>query len=231
MQPARSATAPHTLGRWASPWVAWAWDAALDWIFPPRCVGCGRVDAWWCSSCAANLKQLPLDPAFFPLEPFTNTLSTGVHTGLLQQSVQALKYYGLTDLGPLLGARLGATFPHLNTTIDLIVPVPLFNSRYAERGYNQSQILCVALAESIGIPTAEALTRDRDTGSQVGLNREERLANVASAFSADAAQVAGRRLLIVDDVRTTGATLKACAQAALTAGAEAVYALTLSRAE
>lgn len=174
---------------------------------------------------------LPLDPALYPLEHFAATLSTGSHTGLLQNAVQALKYYGLTDLAPLLGARLAAVYPHLNMTIDLIVPVPLFNVRLAERGYNQSQILCAALADQLGIPTSGALTRERDTGSQVGLNREERLSNVESAFQADAAQVAGRRLLIVDDVRTTGATLKACAQAALSAGAGAVYALTLSRAE
>jgi ComF family protein len=101
----------------------------------------------------------------------------------------------------------------------------------AERGYNQSQILCAALSEHINIPTAEALTRERDTGSQVGLTQAERLTNVESAFRADAAQVAGKQLLIVDDVRTTGATLNACAQAALTAGARAVYALTLNRAE
>lgn len=231
MQPEKSTIALRSVGRWASPWVAWAWDAALDWIFPPRCVGCGRVDAWWCSSCADDLTTLPLDPAPYPLEPFVATFSTGSHIGLLQDAVQALKYYGLTDLAPLLGARLAAAYPLLNVPIDLIVPVPLFNVRLMERGYNQSQILCAALAEQIGIPTSEALTRERDTGSQVGLNREERLSNVEAAFTADSAQVAGKRLLIVDDVRTTGATLKACAQAALSAGAGAVYALTLSRAE
>jgi len=211
--------------------VAWVRDAALDWIFPPRCVGCGRVDAWWCASCAADLTALPLDPAFYPLEGFAATLSTGGHSGLLQNSIQALKYYGLTDLAPLLGARLAAASPLFKVTIDLIIPVPLFKARLAERGYNQSQILCAALADQIGIPTSDALTRERDTGSQVGLNREERLTNVESAFKADPSQVAGRTLLIVDDVRTTGATLKACAQTALTAGAHAVYALTLSRAE
>ena len=219
------------MGRGATPWVAWVRDAALDWIFPPRCVGCGRVDAWWCASCADDLTALPIDPAFYPLDHFAATLSTGVHVGLLQNSIQALKYYGLTDLTPLLGARLASVYPRLNVTIDLIVPVPLFKARLAERGYNQSQILCAALADQIGIPTSDALTRERDTGSQVGLNREERLTNVESAFKADPAQVDGKRLLIVDDVRTTGATLKACAQAALTAGASAVYALTLSRAE
>lgn len=231
MQPEKSTIALRSVGRWASPWVAWAWDAALDWVFPPRCVGCGRVDTWWCSSCAEDLTALPLDPVPYPLEPFVTTFSTGSHTGLLQNAVQALKYYGLTELSTILGARLAATYPLLNMPIDLIVPVPLFNVRLMERGYNQSQILCTALAEQIGIPTSDALTRERDTGSQVGLNREERLSNVESAFTADAAQVAGKTLLIVDDVRTTGATLKACAQAALSAGSGAVYALTLSRAE
>jgi competence protein ComFC len=231
VKPARSIAAPLSLGRWAPPWVAWAWDAALDWIFPPRCVGCGRADAWWCSSCAVDLSALPLDAKFADLEYFKATLSTGTHRGLLQQAVLALKYYGLQDLSPLLGARLASAYPLLNTTIDLIVPVPLFHTRLAERGYNQSQILCAALSEHINVPTNEALTRERDTGSQVGLTQAERLTNVESAFRADAAQVAGKQLLIVDDVRTTGATLNACAQAALTAGARAVYALTLNRAE
>jgi ComF family protein len=114
---------------------------------------------------------------------------------------------------------------------DLIVPVPLHAARWRERGYNQSTLLASQLATASGLRLIEeALTRIRATAPQITLNAVEREANVRGAFEARADLVRGRRVLLVDDVCTTGATLAACSHALKPAGAISVWALTLARA-
>jgi ComF family protein len=115
--------------------------------------------------------------------------------------------------------------------IDLVCPVPLGAARLAERGYNQATLLARPIALSLCLPYAShAVARIKETQSQVGLNLERRHSNVAGAFLAKPEIAAGKVALIVDDVATSGATLEACAQALLEAGARQVYALTLARA-
>jgi ComF family protein len=224
--------ARHTSGLFASVRLTarTAWDVALDLIFPPRCAGCGRVDTLWCATCLAELAAVPLQIHTASLEHFVETASTGLHDGRLRDAVHALKY-NTPAIGLPLGERLAAAVLQLNWSFDLIIPVPLHASRMQERGYNQSQTLCEAVAQQTGIAHhPHALLRFRDTGHQVGLNREERQTNVAEAFQAQGELVAQKRLLLIDDVRTTGATMSACAQAALQAGAAAVYGLTVTEA-
>ena len=115
--------------------------------------------------------------------------------------------------------------------VDLVVPVPLFGRRQRLRGYNQSALLARELARLDGLPLAvRALSRRRDTPPQArSVDAETRRRNVAGAFAADRRQVEGRRVLLVDDVMTTGATLDACAQALRQGGAASVWALTFAR--
>jgi ComF family protein len=224
--------ARRTSGLFASVRVAahTAWDIALDLIFPPRCAGCGRVDAIWCATCTAELAAVPLQMHTDVLEHFAAAASTGIHEGRLRDAVHVLKYV-TPAIGGLLGERLALTLHQLNWSIDMLTPVPLHISRLRERGYNQSEALCEAVAQQTGIPHhPHALMRYRDTGHQVGLNREGRQTNVADAFRAQGELVAGKRLLLIDDVRTTGATMSACALAALEAGAAVVYGLTVTEA-
>jgi ComF family protein len=109
------------------------------------------------------------------------------------------------------------------------VPVPLHPQRLEERGYNQSALLATTFCGAVGLPLQLAwLERVRETRQQVELGPSERHANVEGAFYATEA-VAGQRLLLIDDVYTTGSTLRACAAAALTAGAAVVYGLTLAQ--
>jgi len=109
------------------------------------------------------------------------------------------------------------------------VPVPLHVQRLAQRGYNQSELLARLLSQRTGIPLdCASLTRVRNTRPQVGLSAAERRSNILASFHADSS-VAGQTLLLVDDVFTTGATLRDCAAAAMAAGARSVVALTLSR--
>jgi ComF family protein len=113
----------------------------------------------------------------------------------------------------------------------MVVPVPLHMARLAERGYNQAQLVAEYLASHAGLrcePTA--LLRQRSTRSQVELGAVERLANLANAFRGDPALLSNQTILLIDDVYTTGATLSNCAQAALDAGAKAVYGLTVTAA-
>jgi ComF family protein len=205
------------------------WLAALDLVFPPRCQGCGRVDTLWCAACAADLAHLPLAVHTVPVADLEQVLATGTHEGILQAAVQSLKYAHNPALAGPLGQRLAHTLPHFSRTFDMYIPVPLHAARLAERGYNQAQSLCAALTDLTGIPTgSEALQRHRDTGHQVGLNRQERLMNVVDAFTAHPPLIDGKRLLLVDDVCTTGATLRACAAALRDSGAAAVAALTVT---
>jgi ComF family protein len=206
-------------------------NAGIDLLFPPRCAGCGRVDARWCFQCQNELNSLALNLLRPRLPPLRGSAATGIHEGKLQQAVHALKYNDTQALAAPLGARLIAAVRTLNWSFDTIVPVPLHTSRQKERGYNQSQLLGAYMAQVLSIPCyPSALLRWRNTPPQVGLNREQRQANVYGAFRADPALVAHRSVLLLDDVYTTGATLQDCARAALEAGADAVYSLTVTAA-
>jgi ComF family protein len=144
-------------------------------------------------------------------------------------AVHSLKFDAMPDLAQPLGDRLYRRLEALPWTIDMLVPVPLHPQRLHERGYNQAQLLCETLAMQSGLPViTAALTRQLATRPQVGLNAEQRHDNMRDAFAAVGELVAGRTVLLIDDVFTTGATLDSCAQALLHAGASAVYGLTVT---
>ncbi len=205
----------------------------LDLIFPPRCAGCGKVDRYWCDNCQQMINEIPIPVVHdFPTDsPLTAVATTGVHEDKLQTAIWALKFENGRRLAEPLGLRLAQRLGTLDWTIDMLVPVPLHTERLRERGYNQSQLLGEYMALHGNIPLKEqAIQRSVATRSQVGLNAEERQANMEAAFTADPQIVSGQSLLLIDDVFTTGATLVACAQAARAAGAAQVYGLTITQA-
>jgi ComF family protein len=115
--------------------------------------------------------------------------------------------------------------------VDLVVPVPLGKERIKERGYNQVGLVAMPLALiNHWQYKPRALVRTRETRTQVGLSIVERRENVCGAFRGDPALILGSKILLIDDVATTGATLSSCAAALMDAGAKSVYALTLARA-
>lgn len=207
-------------------------NAVIELVFPAACAGCGRVDRVWCARCQSQLEAIPILQISQQLQGDVRTLplvSTGWHTGLLQTAVQALKYENLPQLALPLGDRLAAVLAHHEWPVDMVMPVPLHAERLRSRGYNQAGLLAQALSDITGIPCdTTALHRRRDTRSQVGLNRGERLENMSEAFYADAR--AGATVLLLDDVATTGATLQACADALYASGVSMVYAMTVSAA-
>lgn len=203
----------------------------LDLIFPPRCANCARVDTSWCDGCRTDLEAVPMMLHQRDVHALDGAAATGAHEGVLQTAVQALKYEGVRALAGPLAARLSRGFLAMGWAVDMAIPVPLHLTRLSERGYNQARLLAEKLAQSHALAHApDALTRTRNTISQVGLNRQERLENMVDAFEANTQIVAGCSILLVDDVLTTGATLTGCAQAARRAGAAAVYGLTLTMA-
>jgi ComF family protein len=113
----------------------------------------------------------------------------------------------------------------------LVIPVPLSPKRRRRRGYNQADLVAGALAAMLGLPVRpDALSRERETPSQVGLDPAARRRNVEGAFRALRAEVEGQVVLLVDDLFTTGATLASCARALRAAGSKEVYGLTVGRA-
>jgi ComF family protein len=203
---------------------------ALDLVFPPRCEHCGRVDFRWCPTCTADLRAHPITLVSRDVAPLEATAATGWHEGVLQAAVHALKYGNQPQLGQQLGLRLAEGLQTLGWHITLIIPVPLHATRRAKRGYNQSEVLGEVVAQRTSLPLiGDALLRERDTRSQVGLNRAERMQNVADAFRPTPA-VTNQHILIIDDVCTTGSTLAACASAAVAGGAASVRALTVAAA-
>lgn len=208
-------------------------NVGLDWLFPPRCAGCGKVDTPWCSSCQYEIDQIPYPaPQLLDISsPLVAIAATGQHVDKLQAAIWSLKYEDARDLAVIVGQRLGDCLARLDWTIDMIVPVPLYTSRLHERGYNQSQLIGAQVARMQALPMLpQAITRQTETRSQVRLNMRERQQNMENAFIADGLLVRGKTILLIDDVYTTGATLGACALAALDAGAVAVYGLIVTMA-
>ncbi len=206
-------------------------DTLLDLVFPPTCSSCGRVDTRWCDRCQRRLDDVPFPrPAKRPPSPLHGLATTGIHTGQLQHLVQELKYEGARHLTYPLAERLAYQVHQQGWPVDCVVAIPLHIKRLRKRGYNQAKELSNLVATFLDVPDySDAVHRDQDTRSQVGLSRQERRQNVAGAFRADPV-IAGQRVLLVDDVYTTGATLGACANAVMASGASAVYGLTVSAA-
>jgi ComF family protein len=130
-----------------------------------------------------------------------------------------------------LGEMMVSYWQDVHLPADVILPVPLHARRLRERGYNQASLLARELGKGVGLPVLEnALIRVRDTAPQVDLKAKERQENVRGAFHCPDDRWAGKRVLLIDDVYTTGATLEACSLALKQRGVRIVWALTLARA-
>lgn len=190
--------------------------------------GEGRI---LCPACEAALRALriPAQDALSLHEPLDACISAYFHDGEARRLCHLLKFrWDAAAARPLAdGMAEALALSGLMSTVDGAAPAPVHPSRLRERGYNQAALLARAVCGHTGLVLwEEALVRTRHGASQITRSREERLTALAGAFVADGTQVAGKRILLIDDVLTTGATAAACAQALLDAGATRVCLLT-----
>lgn len=205
----------------------------LDLIYPPRCVHCGARGDLLCQTCRSQCQ--PLEPARQPraLPPAASLdHAAGAYPfeGAVRAAIHAFKYQNQRRLAEPL-ARLLPAAPEWRP--DALVPVPLHPERERERGYNQAELLARALGQRWGLPVAGGLRRTRATAHQVGQGASERADNMRAAFAWQGRPLGAAppaKLLLIDDVLTTGATLLACAEALRQAGAREVRGLALARA-
>jgi len=221
-------------------------EALLDLLFPPRCVGCGREGEWFCQTCQSQLAFIlppvcPMCGLHLPVGSFCSQShspwldairSVAYSEGALREAIHQFKYRGVRALALPFGKLLYGCWQIHEIPADVIVPVPLHPRRLRERGYNQSELLAEQLGRHTGVPVnCAVLRRVKHTLPQVGLNAQRRRENVADAFQAVSDSLADQRVVLIDDVCTTGATLEACSVALKTQGARSVWALTLGRAK
>jgi ComF family protein len=199
-------------------------------LAPSGCAACDvRVSprVVFCVPCSATIARA--GPGEISLPDLYAAFEYG---GALTTAIARLKYEDRADLAPRLGGLLlGATEATLPRDVDVVVPVPLHPRRLAQRGYNHAALLARPIARWLGVPLRpRALVRTRDTPRQAGLAREERLVNLHHAFSRSEqhAALGGAHVLLVDDVRTTGATALACSRALEAAGVARISVLVLA---
>ncbi len=155
----------------------------------------------------------------------------GAYDGRLRDLIQLFKYNGYESLRKPLGAFLSQCYPH-GVTFDVLVPMPIHPAREAERGFNQAEALAEELKSISGLRVERLVARHKKTEKQAGLSSRERRLNVRDAFAVpDARRVRGKRILLIDDVLTTGASANSCALALKKAGASTVALLALARAD
>jgi ComF family protein len=155
----------------------------------------------------------------------------GAYEGTLRQLIHLFKYKRMKPLAKELSAQLARALPR-DQRFDIVVPMPLHWRRHWQRGFNQSELLARAAARRSGIRMVNAVRRTRATATQAGLSYAKRRENVAGAFRVKNRRlVEGRRILLIDDVMTTGATASACALTMKRAGAKSVSLLALARVD
>ncbi|GAB4115240.1 MAG: ComF family protein [Sandaracinaceae bacterium] len=195
----------------------------LDLLAPPRCAACdAELDpgaAGFCGACA---------PLLEPLSGAEATVAAYRYGGPLADAIRRYKYGGRAELAAVLGRLLVPAARARTAGLDAIVPVPLHPRRLRERGFDQASLLAGVVAEALGVARRlDLVRRVRPTPAQASLDRAGRLDNVRDAF---VASVGARdlRILVIDDVRTTGATAGSVSAALLAAGARRVHSLALA---
>ena len=216
-------------------------------LFPERCLGCRKRGQAICDRCRPHIPWLGAETCYRCAKPSPVGCLCGrcrnnhsaldglraacAYEGIARQMILDLKYRQARALAKTAAELVVETLAKRAIRADLIAPVPLSAGRRLERGYNQAELIADRVATSIEIPLAPSLLeRVRETPPQVGLSAAQRRSNVRDAFVCpNPAAVSGRRILLRDDVATTGATLNACAEPLKVAGAARVFGLVVAR--
>lgn len=186
-----------------------------------------------CISCQEKLPFVPVGTIYDGKGDIDFSASVFFYAQPIIKMIYEFKFRGATAYGKILASYMSDITELVvdkEYGFNMIVPVPLSDKRMKERGFNQAEMLSQKVAETTGlVHTVRALTKIKDTKSQAQLSPFERGTNLSGAFLADSSLVRGRRIIITDDVYTTGNTLRECAKALKAAGAERVMGLTVAR--
>jgi ComF family protein len=220
--------------------------SGFDWLFPPYCAGCGEMGERWCGDCdqkTTRIEGIICDTCgrkiragvhcfrCIKVTPYYKAMrSWAQYKDPIKQAIHQLKFKGDITLAEVLARSLITLFEELDWPVDIITAVPISKKRQLERGYNQAALLARPLAIACQLPfEPNALRKIRHTPTQVGMAFSERQNNLQGAFKANHEILSGKKICIIDDVTASGATMNACAQAALEAGTDTVFGLTLTR--
>jgi ComF family protein len=200
----------------------------LELLAPPSCAACGGKvsarDEPFCPACALLVEPLEC-------EPQASSRAVFRYGGPVADAVRRLKYEGRSEIARALAAGLVDCASAWLGQLDVVLPIPLSASKLRARGYNQSALLARELARGLSVTYRPTwLRRTRAGPRQVGQTRAARLAQIRGAFAAGP-QVQGKAVLLVDDVRTTGATLAEASRSLSDAGARSVYTIVLALAD
>lgn len=205
----------------------------LDLLFPLRCLGCRREDFWLCPDC---FEKLPLDPSYERFEKILVFSASDYEKIIIKKIIKTAKFSAIPELASLAGKLLVRSvlkFPEIKDLLQhendlLIVPIPLSPRRQRERSFNQSLLIAQELSEHFSLPIIDGLKKiERQPQSE--LAAEKRSKNIANAFSWQGENLAGQKIILVDDVVTTGATLAEAAKVLKKAGAKKVIGLAVAR--
>ena len=222
----------------------------LELIYPPHCLVCREAgDDYLCAQCIEEIDLI--EPPYcrkcgIPCEShfcrdcrerefaFEFSCSAGAFDGVLREAIFALKYQARIVMADPLADLMVRCFPqtHLAKAVDVVVPIPIHHSRFVERGFNQAEELARRFCKRVSLPLeVDALYKPGNTAHQVSLPRRKRMVNMKGAFAVkNANALTGKRVLLIDDVFTTGSTLDEAARILKANGAAQVYAYTLAKA-
>lgn len=196
----------------------------VDWLtsllFPEKCINCGLWGKYVCQKCQIGMWEAE------PIRGLDGMTCLWAYDGLVKKIIQKAKYQKQYDL---------LKFVIHNSKFEIqgsptVVPVPLHRNRLRERGFNQALVIAEVVARSWMLDLREILVRVKDTGHQVGRNRQERLNALKDAFVISSKiQDLPSKILLVDDVWTTGTTMRECYKVLKKAGVKKVYGLVLAR--
>jgi len=216
-------------------------DLLLDILFPKFCIGCGREGKYICDRC--NIFTSEAEPIYFQQEKYglDSLISVWEYEGLMKKAIHQIKYQGVADIikelmekgfqeRPDLPENWTQAFRRSGLLKAVITYVPMCKKREKKRGFNQAKIIAQELAKKTGFEVVSLLKKIKDTKPQMELNQEERLKNIKGCFELiELTETRVSEVVLVDDVYTTGATIRECAKVLKRAGVKKVCGFVLAR--
>jgi ComF family protein len=221
------------------------WENFLDLLFPPHCVNCGKIGIFLCEDCSGKILQVKSQtcptcnrisktgttcPSCRRKSSLNGAISYGYFKDpILKEIIHGYKYQRIGALSKTLASFLVDLIREEEVTFDVVTFVPITKVRESWRGFNQAELLAKEITREFEVPLVK-LIKTKETKTQVGLTRKERLKNVSGSFRIlKPANLAGKKVLLVDDVITTGTTLSECAKILKKARAKRVQAVVIAK--